>query len=221
MDLATTASTHEFFAATAGVAGALIGLLFVAISVASDRVIGPEASEVHSIRAVAALTAFTNALTVSLFELAPGLDGGGAPISVAIIGLLFILGALIRLLPSKRSGQLKLSDLSFLIGLLVVFVLQLLAGIGLERHGSSSAGLRTICVLVIVCFLLGITRAWELVGGPKTGLWHVLFARRDSMDGPDERDRLRGGDEGSRDGGSHDQPGGPKTEPTRTDPPRS
>jgi len=37
----TTASAHEFFAGSASVAGALIGLLFVAISVAPEGVLGP------------------------------------------------------------------------------------------------------------------------------------------------------------------------------------
>jgi hypothetical protein len=221
MQVATAASTHEFFAATAGVAGALIGLLFVAISVAPDRVIGPEASEVHSVRAVAALTAFTNALTVSLFELAPGLSGGGAPISVAILGLLFIFGALIGLAPSTRLGHVKLGDISFLVGLLVVFVLQLLAGIDLERHAADSGGLRTICVLVIVCFLLGIARAWELVGGPKIGLWHALHAQHDSTDGPDGTGRHGGSDEDQRSGNSRNQPDDPEAAPMPTDAPRS
>jgi hypothetical protein len=170
-----TTSAHEFFAASAGVAGALIGLLFVAISVAPKRIIGPDASEVHGVRAAAALTAFTNALAVALFGLVPGINVGDTAAVVAILGFLFVAGALVGILPAWRARRVQLTDLNFLIGLLAVFIVQLLAGLGLARRASDKGDLRTICILVIVCFLIGIARSWELVGGPDTGLGHVLI----------------------------------------------
>jgi len=185
-----TASAHQFFAACASVAGALIGLLFVAVSVAPERILGPEASDVHGVRAAATLTAFTNALAVVLFGLVPGFNAGYGAAVVAILGLLFITAALLRLLPIWRSHRIRLFDLSFLLGLLAVFVIQLIAGVGLAQHSGDGGDLQTVCVLVIVCFLIGIERAWELVGGPDIGLGRELFgwvhtrrqAERDSAD---------------------------------------
>jgi hypothetical protein len=184
----TTASAHEFFAACAGVAGALIGLLFVAISVAPERVIGPEASEVHGVRAAATLTAFTNALTVSLFALVPGFDSGIPATTVALVGLLFIASTLVRVLAGRGAESIRLREVSFLLGLIVVFVVQLIAGIGLDRHADNTGDVQTICVLVIVCFLIGIERAWELVGGPRGGFAHQvhdLLQARETPSGPD------------------------------------
>jgi hypothetical protein len=178
----TLESAHDFFVASASVAGALIGLLFVAISVAPERVLGPEASEVHGVRAAATLTAFSNALTVSLFALVPGFHVGGAATAVAIIGILFIARALLGVAPAWHAGRFQLRDLSFLIGLFGAFVVQLVAAISLDRNEASEGGLQTICVVVVICFLIGIERAWELVGGPHFSLGRYLVGRRREPD---------------------------------------
>ena len=186
-----TTSAHEFFLASAAVAGALIGLLFVAISVSRESVSGPDASAVHEVSAAAALTAFTNALTVALFGLIPQINVGAVAETVAIVGLLFVVGGLVRVIPGWRAKRRRLDDVVFLIGLLVVFVIQLIAGLGLDRRSHDANDLETICVLVVVCFLIGIARAWELVGGPSVRLSHQILEglwprdEADKGDGPD------------------------------------
>jgi hypothetical protein len=183
-----TDSAREFFLGSASVAGALIGLLFVALSVAPERVLGPDASVVHAVRAAATLTAFTNALTVSLFGLVPGLNVGGATTAVAIVGLLFVAGSLLRVTPFWRAGEIALREVSFLVGLAVVFVIQLIAGIGLDAARHDQSDLQTVCILVVVCFLIGIARAWELVGGPSVSVSRELVVRAKQRRPPDPAD---------------------------------
>jgi hypothetical protein len=177
-DAITPANAHTFFAAAASVAGALIGLLFVAISVAPKRILGPEASAVHGVRAAATLTAFSNALTVSLFALIPGYTVGPPATAVAIVGLLFIVRALVSVAPAWRADEVRMRDFSFLVGQLVVFVIQLIAAVQLDGKESNRTALQLICTLVVVCFLIGIERAWELVGGPHFTIGHTLLIQR-------------------------------------------
>jgi hypothetical protein len=177
---------HDFFVASAGVAGALVGLLFVAVSVTLERLQEKGETQVHRIRAVAALTAFTNALTVSLFALVPGVHLGWAAFGVAIIGSLFVIAALLSLfrLVGRSPGDL-LNGL-FLIGLEVVFVFQLLAGLRLIHHPEHKDSYETLCMLVAFCFLIGIYRSWELIGGPSIGVTSELRKLARHEPGADE-----------------------------------
>jgi hypothetical protein len=170
------ADITEFFAATAGVSGALIGLLFVAISVSAERLAKAEAgAQVHRIRAYAALVAFNNALVVSLFALIPDQVIGETSAIVASIGLLFVAASLLSLI-RLRQVRATAQDAIFLIGLLVTFVVQLVAGINVSLRPGDSGSVETIAILVIVCFLIGIPRSWELIGGPSIGFGHEVVA---------------------------------------------
>jgi hypothetical protein len=170
-------SIHDFFVASGGGACALIGLLFVAISVAADRLARAEAgAQVMRIRAAAALTAFTNSLTVSLFALIPGHKLGPAALTVAVLGLAFVAAALLLLARSRPLRRDAIYDALFLVGLAVTFAVQLIEAAEVIAHPADTGTVNTIAALVIVCFLVGIGRAWELIGGPSIGITHEVTA---------------------------------------------
>jgi hypothetical protein len=184
-------SIRDFFTASASVAGALIGLLFVAITVATEKLApAGEGRQLNRIRASAALTAFTNALAVSLLALVPGQKIGPASVAVAVVGLTFVTASLLSLIRLGQVHWRTLHDALFLVGLMITFVVQLIAGIGVIARPGDSGTVNTIAILVAVCFLIGIDRAWELVGGPSIGLSREFgsLVRGDGRDADDPGD---------------------------------
>ncbi|HVT66378.1 MAG TPA: hypothetical protein VHF26_01420, partial [Trebonia sp.] len=171
------ADIHDFFVASAGVAGALIGLLFVAISVATERLARVEAEgQLHRIRARGALLAFVNTLTVSLFAMMPGDNIGMTAILVGIVGLMFVLASLLSLVRLRDVRWATARDALFLVGMVAVFILELTSGIDVYQRPGDAGSVKEIAILVTVCFLIGIYRAWDLIGGPSIGFGHEVAA---------------------------------------------
>lgn len=162
----------DFFAASAGVAGALIGLLFVAISVAPPDG-GPDRRIDLDVRAGVAFSALTDALAVSLFALIPGVDLGTPALVVAVTGLASCIGLGIVLWRAGRiAGRGRKVRLLILQG--AVFALQAAAAIQLVRSPHDASVVRYLAVLTVVFLLVGMARAWQLIGARDTGLIHTV-----------------------------------------------
>ena len=171
------ASIHDFFVASGSVAGALIGLLFVAISVSLVRLAQDKAgAPLHRVRAAAALTAFTNALAVSLFALIPGHTIGPAAVAGAAGGLLLITASLLSLIRLRQVRRDTALEALFIAGLAIVFVAQQIVGAEVIAERDVPGAVNTIAILVVLCYMIGIVQAWELIGGPSIGITQEIMA---------------------------------------------
>jgi hypothetical protein len=163
---------HEFFTASATVAGALIGLLFVAISVAPEKLSDAYENVEHQIRAAAAFTALVTTLVVSLFALIPRTDEGETVLIVAGVGLAGTLGLLIFFLRNRnRQEKFQASQMLLIAVSLALYGLQLVNGILWERSPHDVTFADFQADISIVFFIVAIARAWQLVGARDTGLF--------------------------------------------------
>lgn len=162
-------SYHEFFSGCATVAGALIGLLFVAISVSPEKLTGDRASPDSQVKAGAAFSALVNTLVVALVALLPGAGFGSATIAVASAGLAST-AALIIFLWREQTERIRPSQVVLLTVLIVLYGLELTNGLRLNTSARDLNAVDNQGVLCIVFFLFAIARAWQLVGARSTGL---------------------------------------------------
>jgi hypothetical protein len=167
---------RDVFAAIATTSGALTGLLFVALSLAPRGALAAGAPVVRQIRAAAALLAFNNALAVSLFGLVPGTNVGYPALALGILGILFTAAAIRSILSSRSTRNQRLRQAGLFSLLLLIFGTELVAGIAVLAAPASRTSLQAISYALITSMIVGIARAWELIGGRDTGLTASIAA---------------------------------------------
>jgi hypothetical protein len=161
-------SFHDFFNGCASVAGALIGLLFVAVSISPEKLTGNEARAEHQVRAAAAFSALVNVLVIALVGLLPGASLGDVGITLAGAGLA-TTSALVIVLYREHQEQIR-HDVRMLAILFFLYGLQLANAVQLDGSPRSLSGIDRQGGLAILFFLFGIARSWQLLGARSIGL---------------------------------------------------
>ena len=193
--LAAVMSYTQFFSGTATVAGALVGLLFVALSVAPERLRGAHASIEHQAIASTAFTALVDALFVSLIGLEPGGDLNYGAVILGTLGLTSSCGLAVRLWRARADEDLS-RRWPYLLGFIIlVYAAQVISGFVL--HTASSEASLSVTFLYIL-FGTGIARSWELLGleggGPLDLLARRLGTRQPPADALPAPDPASGGE---------------------------
>ncbi len=168
-------SFANFFLATAGAGGALIGLLFVAVSINPERTFGSRAHPLRQGVASGAFAALVNAFFVSAWALLPFANVGYVTLLVGAASILdsgrFTV-ALIRShaspRPTMRARWLVAAHVLGVAGpSLALYGYECIMAALLLLHPNTVGYLYTLGSLVLGVYALGLVRAWELLGAPR------------------------------------------------------
>ncbi len=146
-----------YFTTTAQIAGSLIGLLFVSISLRYNAILGRSAQFHSRAMASAAFTGLFNVLTISLWALVPGAGLGYAAVISGAVCLFHTL----RLHMGKRR-TIDFSMGSFLLSLTVYFA-QIVEGIWLIARPRSNEIVFILAYTLFGATALSLKRAWTLL----------------------------------------------------------
>ena len=172
------ASFGNYFMAMAGAGAALIGLLFVAISINPGRTFGHSAIVERQAVAASTFTALANAFFISAAGLLPGKDTlGPTALVLAGVALINTIWLAVRLVPRMWRRSRVTRHWRALIALLImlaagVFVYgeELVNAESLVRNPSDPGPVYLLATLLLVVYGIALIRAWELLGAPRTGI---------------------------------------------------
>ncbi len=158
-----------FFAASAGAGAALVGLLFVAISVEPHRTIRGDAPLERQAAAGNAFTALITAFFISLGALIPG-GLGDAALIMSFLAIVSTLNLGRRLL-KQQSGWQGLLRRGFLVTLsLAVYGYECYLAARFIASPQEAGYVAAMASVLLGIYGLGLVRAWELLGARRYGL---------------------------------------------------
>jgi len=158
----------NFFIASASAGAALVGLLFVAVSIAPEQMVTRRAPVERQAVAGSAFTA-----------LIPHLNLGTLIVPFICLCLVTTLIQAWQLLRLRKGWQSFLRRAFLVVLSLVLYGLELLNALTLSFDPSQVAALYGLILLLVGVFALGLIRAWELLGVQRYGLFGWLNPLRD------------------------------------------
>ena len=146
-----------YLTAMATAAAALIGLLFVAVSVRDDTIFGPKAMPGGEALAITAFVGLVNSFVVSLLGLIPKANIGDTAVIMAVISI----GSVVRLQRRLHAG----GSLIVLAVTLLTYAAQFALGVMLVVNPHASDQLINLSFIVFTTLIVSLQRAWALLKG--------------------------------------------------------
>ena len=101
----------------------------------------------------------------------PGTNVGYPALILGTIGLTFTAAALRSIFASRATMGLRRRQTSLIMTLLLIFGTEIVTGITLLARPASTSPVAIISYALVASVLVGIGRAWEMVGNRDTGIF--------------------------------------------------
>lgn len=164
------AEFQTFFLASAGASAALIGLLFVGVSIAPERVFGDQADHRRQAQAISAFSALANVFFISMASLIPRITLGAVVTIVAAVSALQLLGLLVRV-PQRISNPIEaLRGAVLFLASAAIYGAELFLGMILWSRSGDTGAVDGLLQVILGAYAIGLGRAWQLLGAPRIGL---------------------------------------------------
>ena len=146
-----------YFATVATAAAALIGLLFVAVSLREESIFGGKARAAGEALAIMAFIGLVNSFTVAVLALIPDTNVGFAAIVLAVISIVGIMRMNNRLHTARNWFVLAIT--------LAAYGAQAVYGAVLIAQPHAVGGLPSLAYILLITLVVSLQRAWSLLRG--------------------------------------------------------
>jgi hypothetical protein len=170
---------HDYFLGSMGAAAALIGLLFVAISIGPERVFGPHAPPTQRLVAESAFSSLIVAFFVSTAALIPDINIGYVVAATSLAAILSTASQAVRM----RRHRQRLGRAAVLaLAALATYGFGAFIGVRIIRTPRDTGSVSAVSYLLLVTYGIALARSWELLGARDAGLFSSVLGRTADTD---------------------------------------
>ncbi len=169
---------NNFFLASAGIGATLVGLIFVAVSIAPEHIVQANAPIERQAMAASSFTALLNAFFISFGALIPGFIG---PMTLIMSTLGLINSSLLawKLLKERERWQNVVRRLFLILVSVIIYGYEFYYAILIILNPDSFGNIYTLAGLLVGVYGIGLTRAWQLLGARRFGIGGWLSPLRE------------------------------------------
>ena len=160
---------NNFFLASAGIGATLVGLIFVAVSIAPEDIVQANAPIERQAMAASSFTALLNAFFISFGALIPG-NIGPFTLIMSALGLTTSSFLAWNLLKERERWQNVVRRVFLILVSFIIYGFEFYSAILIFKEPNNAGNFYVLAGLLVGVYGLGLTRAWQLLGARRFGL---------------------------------------------------